>query len=189
MASMHVRSIVLFAFGLSVTAAVAPVLTQSLGDVAKKEEERRKSVSAPAKVYTNKDLTPVPGGSSPTAPVPAQPASPGATAPSSSADAAKLAEKGPVKDQAYWAGRHKGLQEKLDRDQTYLAALQTRINSLTTDFVNRDDPAQRAVIERDRQKTTAELARLQQEIVKGKQAIADFEEEARKAGVPPGWLR
>ena len=35
--------------------------------------------------------------------------------------------------------------------------MQTRINALTTDFVNRDDPAQRAVIEHDRQKALAEL--------------------------------
>ena len=83
----------------------------------------------------------------------------------------------------------KTIQDKLDRDQTYAEALQTRVNSLTADFVNRDDPAQRAVIERDRQKAVAELARLQQDIVNGKKAVADLEEEARRAGVPPGWLR
>jgi hypothetical protein len=67
--------------------------------------------------------------------------------------------------------------------------MQTRINSLNADFVNRDDPAQRAVIERDRQKALAELARLKQSILDTKKKTADFEEEARRAGVPPGWLR
>src|SRR5437667_2833875 len=43
------------------------VRAQTLADVAKKEEERRKTVSQPAKVYTNKDLNPVPGGSTPPA--------------------------------------------------------------------------------------------------------------------------
>src|SRR5713226_8565590 len=38
---------------------------QSLADIAKKEEERRKAVPAPAKVYTNKDITPVAAGSTP----------------------------------------------------------------------------------------------------------------------------
>ena len=33
-----------------------PAWAQSLADVAKKEEERRKATAAPAKVYTNKDL-------------------------------------------------------------------------------------------------------------------------------------
>ena len=68
--------------------------------------------------------------------------------------------------------------------------MQTRINALTTDFVNRDDPAQRAVIERNRQKALAELAQPDEErLPDDKKAIADFEEEARRAGVPPGWLR
>ena len=78
---------------------------------------------------------------------------------------------------------------QLDRDQTFADALQTKINSLTTDFVNRDDPAQRAVLERDRQKSIAEVNRLKKAIADDKKAIADLEEEARRAGVPPGWLR
>jgi len=60
---------------------------------------------------------------------------------------------------------------------------------LSADVINRDDPAQRAVLERERQKSLAELARLQLDIVNGKKALADFEEQARRAGVPPGWLR
>jgi hypothetical protein len=67
--------------------------------------------------------------------------------------------------------------------------MQTRINALTTDFVNRDDPAQRAVIEQNRQKSIDQLAKLNQSVQDTKKAIADFLEEARRAGVPPGWLR
>ncbi len=81
------------------------------------------------------------------------------------------------------------LRTQLQRDQTYVEALQTRVNSLSADFVNRDDPAQRAVIANDRQKATAELERLKAQIEAGKKAIADLEEEARRAGVPAGWLR
>ena len=177
-------------FGLA-----ASLRAQSLADVARKEEERRKAIPQPAKVYTNKDLSSVP----------APPPPPPAAAPAAQADAkgTKEADKGaagketgaaakdqaPVKDRAYWAGRLKALQEQLDRNQTYADALQTRINSLTTDFVNRDDPAQRAVIERDRQRNIAELSRLKGTIQDDKKALADFAEEARRAGVPPGWLR
>ena len=163
----------------------APLRAQSLADVAKKEEERRKKLPAPAKVYTNKDLTAVPAGT----PVSASTASsePAAVA-SAPADTPK-ADKGSVRDQAYWSGRRKALQDKLDRDGSFLLALQTRINSLVTDFVNRDDPVQRAGIERERLKAVADLARLQKDITDGKKALADLEEEARRAGVPPGWLR
>ena len=83
----------------------------------------------------------------------------------------------------------KELQTQLDRDQSYADALQNKINSLTADFTARDDPAQRAVIARDKQKALDELNRLKQAIQDDKKAIADLEEEARRAGVPPGWLR
>ena len=68
-------------------------------------------------------------------------------------------------------------------------SLQTRINSLTTDFVNRDDPAQRAKIETDRQTALAELEKVKKEITDTTREIAAIEDEARRAGVPPGWLR
>src|SRR5579871_558065 len=42
---------------LAVSVMSSPVLhAQSLGDVAKQEEERRKDVKSTSKVYTNKDL-------------------------------------------------------------------------------------------------------------------------------------
>jgi len=183
---------------LSGASAFAPqVRAQSLADVAKKEEERRKSVTAPAKVYTNKDLNPVPAGSPP----PSAPAKAGdgaakdkdkeadTDAKGKGSKAPEAGDKTAVKDQAYWAARYKALQDALLRDQNYADAMQTRINSLNADFVNRDDPAQRAVIERDRQKALAELGRLKTSVLETRKAIADLEEEARRAGVPPGWMR
>ncbi len=183
---------------MSLAAARAAVVSaQSLADLAKKEEERRKDMKGPTKVITNKDLAPVPSGSTPApadgAAVPATPAPGGAAKDAKGAKDAKDEKDAkanePGKDKAYWAGRLKGLQETLDRDQTYADALQSRINALTTDFVNRADPAQRSVIERDRQRSLAELAKLKEQIQKDKKALADLDEEARRAGVPPGWLR
>ncbi len=77
----------------------------------------------------------------------------------------------------------------LDRSQMYLEALQSRINALWADFTARDDPAQRAQIEGERKKALAEYERVKTEIETEKKAIADLEDEAHKAGVPPGWLR
>ena len=167
----------------------APVFAQSLADVAKKEEDRRKKIPEPAKVYTNKDLGTAPAPSTPSpAAVPAVPA-PAATDDAAKAKEQEAKDKEPAKDQKYWAGRIKALRDELGRNETYAEAMQTRLNSLQADFVNRDDPAQRALIERDRQKVAAELNRLKQSITDGKKAITDLEEEARRAGVPPGWLR
>jgi hypothetical protein len=169
-----------------------PLGAQSLGDVAKKEEERRKGVAQPGKVYTNKDLGPVPPSKTPPAEARSsdvKPEDPKAKEAPKDGQPAGAKDKPVVKDQAYWADRKKALAGQLDRDQIYADALQSRINALTTDFVNRADPAQRAVIERDRQKALAELANLKKQIEDDKKALAGLEEEARRAGVPPGWLR
>jgi len=83
----------------------------------------------------------------------------------------------------------KQAQDQLDRSKMFLAALETRVNALNADFVNRDDPAQRAVVDRDRQRAMAEMDRVRKDIAQQTKAIADIEEEARRAGVPAGWLR
>jgi len=189
-----------------VAACVATAAAQSLGEVAKKEQERRKTVT-PGKVYTNKDIKGQPPPSSAQAQPDAADAKdaakpddpkakdsaagkPGEPAPAKPVDAKDAAPaKDAPKDKAYWAGRLKTLQDQLERDQTYADALQSRINGLTAEFVNRDDPAQRAVIEQNRARSLAELDRLKQAIPLDKKAIADFLEEARRASVPPGWLR
>jgi hypothetical protein len=182
-------------------ALVAPLAAQSLADIAKKEEERRKTIKQPAKVLTNKDLKPV------AAPEPAQAAAQADAPKDAAADTPKDAAKGAskdapakdansaagaapaVKDQAYWSSELQKRQSQLSRDQIYAAALQSRVNALGTDFVNRDDPAQRAAIAGDRQRAVDELDRLNKQIVADQQAITELMEDARRAGVPPGWLR
>jgi|SRR5215467_11947412 len=182
-------SIIVLAAGVAVC---RPVLAQSLGDVSRQEEERRKDVKAPAKVYTNSDLGTVSA-------IPADDTKSSSTSVPSdkSTDAAKDDAKGgaksskdePAKDQKYWSTRRKDLQAKLDRDKVLADAMQSRINGLTADFAARSDPAQRAVIEADRKRALSELDGLQKSIKDDQKALADFDEEARKASVPPGWLR
>jgi len=172
---------------VSLAGTARPVYAQSLSDLSKQEEERQKNIKQPAKVYTNKDLN-APRGSSITPAEPAAPAAPAAPAPDNKAkDAAK--DGGPAKDQKYWSDRKKQLDAKLERDKVLADAMQSRINGLSTDFAARSDPAQRAQIERDRQRAVAELDGLQKAIKADQKALTDFDEEARKASVPPGWLR
>ena len=106
------------------------------------------------------------------------------------ADSAKPAgTKSELKDEKYWSKRMADLRQQLDRDQTFLQALQSRVDSLTADFVNRDDPAQRGQIASDRQKTLAELDRLRKAVEADKRAIPELEDDARRSGAPAGWLR
>lgn len=158
----------------------------SLGEVAKKEQERRKVLKSSDKVLTAKDLPP---GTPRPAPVPAAPpAEPGGQAGDPAATPAAQAPED-ERDEAWWRERITRAQEGLRRGESFLEALQTRVNVLTADFASRDDPVQRARIGEDRQKAVAEMARVAGEIVAYKKQIEDIHEEARKAGVPPGWLR
>ena len=95
----------------------------------------------------------------------------------------------PVKDEVWWRARISRSARALHRDEVLLDALQARVNGLTSDFIGRDDPYQRARIGDDRQKAIVEMERVRTEIGELKKKIDDIEEEARRAGVPPGWLR
>lgn len=192
---------------------------QSLVDVARKEGERRQTVKSSTRVYSNEDLKPADPAPDPAAagaaPGDASAASEKKPADAktdvkadSRADAkgngtatdgkagdkaparnAKAGGDGEEKDQEYWGGKMRALNEQLERDRLYAEAIQTRINSLTADFSARDDPAQRALIADDREKAVSEMSRLRKQIEEDKDAIGNLEEEARHAGVPPGWLR
>ena len=164
-----------------------PVLVSAqrpaLGEVARKEEDRRKAAKNSEKVLTNKDLPP-----SAVKPAPAPGTAAGQAAPAPEQPPVAASKEG-EKDEAWWRERITQAREGLRRGESFLEALQTRVNVLSADFVNRDDPAQRARIAEDRQKALAEMERVTGEIAMFKKQIADIEEEARKAGVPPGWLR
>jgi hypothetical protein len=82
-----------------------------------------------------------------------------------------------------------GARDALQRSQVFAEALQSRINGLTTDATSRDDPAQRAAVATDRQKALAELNRVKDDIARQTKAIADIQDEARRGGIPPGWVR
>lgn len=173
---------------------------QSLGEVAQQEATRRKAVKETGKVYTNKDLKAV--SPAPTPPAAAakdekadapgadhearDAAKSGATGPSTSAARSTTEDR---KTQAYWSGRMKELRAAIERDQILLDALQSRVNALATDIVNRDDPAQRATLVSERDRALGELDHLTKSLVSDKQAVVDFEEEGRRSGIPPGWLR
>jgi hypothetical protein len=182
-------AVVLLTGGVSFVSAQT-TSTKPIADVAKAEEARRKSVKKPAKVYTNGSLTAdTSKGAPPPAAATPSPATPPANAsPAKPGDAVKPAAEDPTK-QEYWVGRINNARAQLQRSQMFADSLQSRINALLTDFVNRDDPAQRAKIEGDRKAALAELEKVKKELDEQNKAIAAIMEEARRAGVPAGWLR
>jgi hypothetical protein len=166
-------------FFLAGTVAFAAQLP-TLGELALKEQERRRALKVTGRVLTEQDLPsaaapPVPSVP-PAAPKAGLPEQPGAT----------VTE---PRDETWWRERIGQARDNVRRHEIIAEALQTRINALTNDFAARDDPYQRARIADDRQKAMAELDRVRSEVVLQKKKIGEIEEEGRRAAIPPGWLR
>ena len=163
-----------------------------IADVAKAEEARRKSVKKPAKVYTNGNLTrrhfarcaadaDCLGSDRRRPPMPARPT------PRRGARRRRPSRRegsGVLGRPDRMPREHSCIARRCSRTRCRAASMRC-----TTDFVNRDDPAQRAKIEADRKAALAELERVKKELDEQTKAITAIEDEARRAGVPAGWLR
>jgi hypothetical protein len=111
-----------------------------------------------------------------------------AAAPLPGAAAAKAAPVA-MNDEKAWRDRMRSARDALDRDEVLADAMHSRINGLQTDIVNRDDPAQQGQLRQLLARTLVELDRVKKLVETDRQAIAEIQNEARKQGVPPGWIR
>ena len=193
------KRVIAITFALAVASpyvALAQVSsTVSLAEVAKKEEARRKTAKKATKVITNANL----GANEVDLPPRGMPSFAGSTnttasntspgSPTIPGGKAEPIDPGAKKDQAYWQGRMAAAREQVRQTNLFADSLQTRINSLRTDFVNRDNRVEREKIQQDLNSALAELERLKKELDKNQKAITAIEDEARRAGVPSGWLR
>jgi hypothetical protein len=180
-------------------AAIAQSSQPPLAEIARKEAERRKTAKKEATiVITDKNLpesarrpasTVVPADANQPAHAGEQkPASAGGTAAAGAAPAAPAAPSGD-QGEALWRGRITQAREALRRNEVFLQALQTRVNALATDYYGRDDPYQKMKLAGEREQAIQEMEKVKADIEASKKQVADIEEDARRAGVPPGWLR
>jgi hypothetical protein len=162
---------------------------QSLGELARKEEERRRQTT-PGKQYTNADL---PDTDSATAPAVIQPGPGPAAAAAASVDpspvtAADAAEEAPPtrgrekRDETYWRARARELRGHVQRTQTEIGSLEARLTELETQAAT--SPA--ALRERD--VTATHLRKLRQNLQSFGQEVDRFEQRARADRVPADWI-
>lgn len=179
-----------------VAAFALPVFAQtsspSLAAVADREKLRRAELDHESKVYTNDDLrgglrlttgraaaVPEPDSASPSDGVTFEPDDPQAVPDSDT----------PVRDEAYWRDRITLARDDMTRAELMAAALQNRVDGLWAEFTAHDDPVQRREIERNRNDALQELQKTGTEVDRLTREILEIHEEARRSGVPPGWLR
>ena len=182
--------------GLVLALSSSHVAAQPLAEIARQEKLRREALAEKAtaegaapKVYTNADLRGASrrlttSGAETLLPA-ANPAGTDATPPGQ--DAPETA--GAPMDEEGWRTRITAVRQARDRAQLMAKALQNRVDGLWAEFTGRDDPAQRSVIEQERIEALEELDRTNAEIQQFDQDVRDIQEEARRARVPPGWLR
>ena len=161
----------------------------NLADLARREALRRQATLPAVRSLTNQDVANLPPRVAPTPPdspaeVAAAPSEP--AAPPGDAPVPKTTE---THDEAWWGTRLAAARGVVEHDQLLADALQSRINALTTDASARDDPAQRAQLYDQRNQAIAELEKMKTQIEADKSAVDDVQEDARKQGVPPGWVR
>jgi DNA repair exonuclease SbcCD ATPase subunit len=184
-------------------AAPAVSRAQSLGDVAKREEEKqekkKKSGKPPAKVkvYTDEDLKKARESESGALTVLPENGNleSGAAASSSDDDEVVSGEGRPAggrrRTEAYWRGRATRAREAVDEADGKVRDLEARIAALRNDMnpVNTQDPNRLQTRDRELQEATDGLDAARRAADAARKAQADLEEEARRAGALPGWVR
>jgi len=172
----------------------ATASAQSLADVAKRAEEQRAKAAAenttPAKVITNVDLKPaLPVTAVPPAPVAGTPdtdeAKPPAKAKSDSDDV------DPKKTEAYWKRRATELHAQLAADEKAAAPGREQIARMqhNADAIGCFICPARNQLESQLIQMREDQARLDAAVAADRAAISGFEEEGRRLGILPGWLR
>jgi hypothetical protein len=152
----------------------------TLFDAAKKAEETHSAAAAPARIYTDKDLT-----GTPVAPVSA----PGEAGVAALPTATVGVDSGTsTKDETVWKERMRVLQERLDSDVASARAALSRVNALTDELATARG-AQRALLEVQRTQANTELSARTAAAQNSERAIHELHEEARRLGVLPAWVR
>lgn len=188
------------AVGMTLAPHLAPAgaQAQSLVEIARLEQARRAAIAPEdrSRVYTNDDLRDsggltigaLPGADRQEADAGSGHAGRGISGQDSEAGSG-TAEAGDAPGEDDWRARVTAAQQAREHAALMAAALQNRADGLWAQFTGMDDPARRRVVERQRAEALAALERTQAEAERFEREIRDIREEARRAGVPPGWLR
>jgi hypothetical protein len=172
--------------------------SQSLGEVAKREEEKKKKSGKPpatAKVYTDEDLKKArEAGTSNVNFLPENEniaSSPSSSSSSSSAGDRSGGGEGGERGESYWRSVAKQRREAVQESEQEVKQLESRIAALRNDMSpsNLQDPNRLQTQGRDLQKAQEDLEAARHELEQARQSLANLEDEARRAGAMPGWVR
>jgi hypothetical protein len=150
---------------------------QTLTEVAKKEKARRdKNKSASTRTITERELAGGYGGLPSTSTTSSGTGGAEASEAAAAAEGEKPAEQDETKTQQYWQNRVKGTKDKI-------AKLEQQLQS--EDW----GEGQRVGVDPRGMNNLTTRQKAEQDLAAARSELAAIQAEARRAGVPPGWVR
>jgi hypothetical protein len=177
---------------------VSMAYSQSLGDLAKIEKERRESIKNDrvitdeniakyrSKSEAAKDASSKPSAQSGDKGSKENKTDSAAKKENESADEEAIDFQG--RPESYWRKTMSAARENLVRLENETNVLILKLNGLQDQFYKEADGYRRETVQRDIQKTYYEQDLNKQNLEKAKAALQDLENEARKSGALPGWI-
>jgi hypothetical protein len=98
-------------------------------------------------------------------------------------------KKDPQKEMKYWRDLKSKLEEQITELDKKVLDDQLRLNQLVTNYISMNLPLQKIDLKDQIDKFTAEHNKNKQKLKSLQNQLNELPDRARKAGVPPGWVR
>jgi hypothetical protein len=181
--------------------ALSPALagdSESLADLAKKEQQRRAKITAETKVITNDDSEKYKDGAVTTGTIPSEPSdeNTGAESAGSETDASAKGLKADSDEsvdllgrpESFWRQTMTDARKQVKELENQADVLVLKLNDLQNKFYSEDNGFKQQQIQTEINKTFYEQDLLKGNLEKAKDQLQDLEREARKSGALPGWI-
>ena len=162
--------------------ATASAQGQDLAALAKKEKERRAKIAKPAPVYSDGKDGATPSGSVTVIQAPPSPAGETPAPPSSD------------NQRSVWKSRADQARAAIANEEAALKALDTQIATLRSgtaplSAAEAQDPMRQQKVAARIKDLVAKRETQTEVLANAKKSLDALEQEARRSGIPPGWLR
>ena len=172
--------------------------SESLADLAKKEQERRAKITAETKVITNEDSAKYKDGAVTTETLPSGPSTEKA-APEKAGSETEAAAKDmqgstgePVdlqgRPESFWRQTMADARKQVKDLENQANVLVLKLNDLQNKFYRESNGFKQQEIQTEINKTLYEQDQVKDKLAKAKDQLQDLEKEARKSGALPGWI-
>ncbi len=174
--------------------AIVPLAAQSVNlmELKKKEEERRKKAEKSKIVLTDTNVGKVAGSEKKYGYVEVEGTAAATTEEAAQTEGTAAEPQQPIDETRtpeYWQNLKQEMEKRIKELQEGIARQQTDLNKLWTDYYIKNTQTQQAVIKGSISQLSNQLESDKQSLRQVQTDLQNLFARARKAGIPPGWLR